>query len=77
MASYLFVLNDGPYGTERTFNALRHAMAVSKHDGAQVRLFLTADSTAAAIAGQQVPDGYYSIERMLKGLVNKGAEIGL
>ena len=30
MASVLFVLNDAPYGTERSYNALRHALAMSK-----------------------------------------------
>ena len=77
MASVLFVLNDAPYGSERTYNALRHALAVAKQDGAEVKLFLTADATSSAIAGQKSPEGYYSIERMLKGLVAKKAAIGL
>jgi len=77
MVSVLFVLNDGPYGSERSYNALRHALAVSKQEGAEVRLFLTADATACAIAGQSPPVGYYSIERMLKGLVAKKASVGL
>ena len=77
MASVLFVLNDGPYGSERSYNALRHAMAVAKKDGAQVKVFLTADATACALAGQSPPEGYYSIERMLKGLLVKKAAVGL
>ncbi len=77
MVSVLFVLNDGPYGSERSYNALRHALAVAKQDGAEVKLFLTADATACAIAGQSPPEGYYSIERMLKGLVVKKVPVGL
>jgi len=77
MASVLFVLNDGPYGSERSYNALRHAMAVSKHPGTEVRVFLTADATACALAGQRPPEGYYSIERMLKGLFVKKSLVGL
>lgn len=77
MASVLFVLNDGPYGTERSYNALRHALAVAKLEGAEVRVFLTADATACAVAGQRPPEGYYSIERMLKGIVAKKALVGL
>jgi len=77
MTSVLFVLNDGPYGSERSYNALRHAMAVAKQDGAEVRLFLTADATACAIAGQATPDGYYSIESMLKGLLAKKSLVAL
>jgi uncharacterized protein involved in oxidation of intracellular sulfur len=76
VASVLFVLNEAPYGSERTYNALRHALAVAKHD-AEVKVFLTADATASAVAGQKCPEGYYSIERMLKGLVAKKASIGL
>jgi uncharacterized protein involved in oxidation of intracellular sulfur len=77
LTSVLFVLNDAPYGSERTYNGLRHAMAVSKQEGATVKVFLTADATAGAIAGQSPPEGYYCVERMLKGLVVKGAAVAL
>jgi uncharacterized protein involved in oxidation of intracellular sulfur len=77
MTSVLFVLNDGPYGSERSYNALRHATAVARQDGAEVRLFLTADATTCALAGQRPPEGYYSIERMVKGLVVKKAMVAL
>jgi len=77
MASVLFVLNDAPYGSERTYNGLRHAMAVTKQDGAEVKVFLTADATACAVAGQVTPDGYYSIESMLKGLLAKKSLVAL
>ena len=77
MASVLFVLNDAPYGSERSYNALRHAMAVAKQPDTEVRVFLTADATACALAGQKTPEGYYSIERMLKGLLVKKAMVAL
>jgi uncharacterized protein involved in oxidation of intracellular sulfur len=77
MGSVLFVLNEGPYGSERSYNALRHAMAVSKQPDTDLRLFLMADATTCALAGQKTPDGYYSIERMLKGLVTKRASVAL
>lgn len=77
MASVLFVLNEGPYGSERSYNALRHAMAVAKHPDAVVRVFLIADATNCALANQKTPEGYYSIERMLKGLVTKKAQVAL
>ena len=32
MAKTLFILNDPPYGTERSFNGLRMAHALAKHD---------------------------------------------
>lgn len=77
MASVLFVLNEGPYGSERSYNALRHAMAVAKQKDTEVRVFLMADAATCALADHKTPDGYYNIERMLKGLINKKALVGL
>ena len=77
MASVLFVLNDAPYGSERPYNALRHALAVAKMSDTEVRVFLMADATACAVAGQVTPDGYYSIESMLKGLLAKKSLVAL
>ena len=70
----LLILNDPPYGTERCYNGLRLALALMKNDPATaVTVFLMADAVMAAKAGQKTPDGYYNIERMLKGvLVGKG-----
>jgi uncharacterized protein involved in oxidation of intracellular sulfur len=63
----LFVLNDPPYGTERTYNGLRLAHAIAKKDReAQITVFLMADAVAAARRGQKTPDGYFNLERMLK-----------
>ena len=64
---FLFVLNDPPYGTERTYNGLRLAHAIAKKDPeAQITVFLMADAVAAARQGQKTPDGYHNLERMLK-----------
>jgi len=70
----LFILNDPPYGTERTYNALRLAHALLKADPAtETTVFLMADAVSAAKAAQNTPDGYYNVERMLKRvLVGKG-----
>lgn len=69
----LFIINDGPYGNERAYNALRLAMSVIKRPEATVRVFLTGDGVACAKQGQKTPDGFYNIERMLKPLVRRGA----
>ncbi|MBI2842280.1 MAG: DsrE family protein [Armatimonadetes bacterium] len=70
---YLFVLNDPPYGTERSYNALRLANNLLKVDeGVDLSLFLMADAVLCAKAGQKTPDGYYNIERMLKPVARKG-----
>ncbi len=68
------ILNDPPYGTERTYNGLRIALALAKSDPTiTVMVFLMADAIVAAKSGQKTPDGYYNVERMLKGvLAGKG-----
>ena len=76
---YLFVLNDPPYGTERSYNGLRLARELLKDQGAgnEVRVFLIGDAAVCAKSGQKVPQGYYHIESFLKSLVRGGGEIGV
>lgn len=74
----LFILNEAPYGSEKTCNALRLAMALQKDQpGAAVLVFLMADAVTAALPAQNTPQGYYSIERMLKSVMNKGGQVKL
>lgn len=74
----LFILNEPPYGSEKTYNALRLAMALQKDQpGTEVRIFLIADAVTAAIAAQATPQGYYNIERMLKSVLAKGGQVKL
>jgi len=74
----LFILNDAPYGSEKTYNALRLVMALQKdHPGTNVRVFLMADAVTAAIPAQGTPQGYYNIERMLKSVIAKGGQVKL
>ncbi len=63
----LLILNDPPYGTERSYNALRLAHALSKNDpGGAVQVFLMADAVLCAKRGQKTPEGFYNIEHMLR-----------
>lgn len=72
----LFILNDPPYGTERSYNGLRLALnLLSKVEGASVTVFLMGDAVAAAKAGQQTPAGYYNLERMLKGVITRQGRV--
>jgi uncharacterized protein involved in oxidation of intracellular sulfur len=73
----LFVLNDPPYGTERSYNALRLASSLSKRQGEQVKVFLVGDAATCAKRGQKVPQGYYNVETMLRATAHHGAEIGV
>ena len=72
----LLILNDPPYGTERGYNALRLAHALAKKDAeARIVVFLMADAVLSAKAGQKTPEGFYSIERMLKRVVASGGQV--
>ena len=61
----LFIINDGPYGNGRVYNALRLALNLVKRPEAAVRVFLTGDGVVCAKKGQKTPDGFYNVERML------------
>ena len=72
MKNILFVINDAPYGNERPYNALRHAMNLAKREDIQVKVFLVADAVSCARKGQNTPEGYYNIERMVRSLAKRG-----
>jgi uncharacterized protein involved in oxidation of intracellular sulfur len=72
----LILVNDGPYGTEKAYNALRLANQLNKdHGEVEVRLFLMADAAACALANQTTPNGYYNIERMISLAIAKGTKV--
>lgn len=73
----LIVLNEGPYGNERAYNALRLAGALARIEGEQVRLFLVGDAASCAQAGQHVPSGHYNVEVMLKAAMQRAAEVSV
>ncbi len=69
----LVILNDAPYGSERSYNGLRLAgNLVKRGEGVELTVFLMGDAVACAKVGQQTPQGYYNVERMLKGILNRG-----
>ncbi len=73
----LFILNDAPYGSERTYNGLRLAVSLARQGGQTVRVFLIGDAASAAHNGQHVPQGFYSVEVMLGNVHRNGGEIGV
>jgi uncharacterized protein involved in oxidation of intracellular sulfur len=73
---YLFILNDPPYGTERSYNALRLARNLAGKDG-EIRLFLLGDAAASAHGGQKVPQGYYNVADMLSGLMRRNGVVSV
>jgi uncharacterized protein involved in oxidation of intracellular sulfur len=74
---YLIILNDPPYGIERSYNGLRLATSLAKDEGTSISVFLIGDAASCAMAGQTTPTGYYNLERMLKILASKKGKIGV
>lgn len=72
----LIVVNGSAYGTELPFNGLRLATTLARRDGVDVHVFLMGDAVVSAIRGQQLPNGYYHLDRMLSGVVRHGAVVG-
>jgi len=73
MKSWLIILNDGPYGQERSYNGMRLALALLKQAEASVRVFLMGDAVACAMKGQMTPQSYYNVERIITSIVKRGA----
>ena len=72
----LIILNEPAYGNERTYNGLRLALSLAKTEEVELRVFLMGDAVTAAKPRQKTPEGYYNLERMLKGLAPKGIAVG-
>lgn len=77
MAKTLFILNEQPYGGERSYNGLRLAITLLKTQTEEVRMFLLGDASACAKRGQKVPQGYYNVADMLGIVVRRGGKIGV
>ena len=73
----LFILNDAPYGSERTYNGLRVAGHISKQEGNAVNVFLIGDAAASAHRNQKVPQGFYNIEVTLGSVLRHGGAVGI
>ncbi|MDI1269613.1 MAG: DsrE family protein [Polaromonas sp.] len=73
----LLILNDAPYGSERTYNGARLAGALARQSGNEVRVFLIGDAAAAAHRLQKVPTGFYNLEVMLGSVVSHAGVIGV
>jgi uncharacterized protein involved in oxidation of intracellular sulfur len=77
MKSALIILNDPPYGTERSYNGLRLAMALVRQPDTHVKIFLMGDAAACAKSGQTTPQGYYNIEHMAGSVAQRGGHVGV
>ena len=73
---FLIILNDPPYGTEHSYNALRLARSLAAKEGTELRVFLIGDAVGCAVSGQKTPDGYYNLDTMIRALGRKRVSIG-
>jgi len=73
----LVILNDGPYGTERSYNGLRLAGSLAKREGVEVRVFLLGDAASCTKKGQKVPQGYYNVQVMVSAVLRRGGQVGV
>lgn len=77
MVDVLLIVNGPAYGTENAYNALRLARALVERPDAQVRLFLIGEGVTCALKGKKPPMGYYIMSKMLSGVIEKGAKVGV
>lgn len=75
MTRVLLVVNGPAYGSDETYNALRLAIALADRDDVDPTVFLMGDAVTCAVDGQQTPDGYYTIDRMLRTFARKGGSV--
>jgi uncharacterized protein involved in oxidation of intracellular sulfur len=73
--TFLFILNDAPYASERDYNALRLATSLAAAQEYNVEVFLLGDGVFAAIANRAVPEGAHDIAWMLRRLAAAGGRI--
>ena len=73
----LFILNDAPYGSERTYNGLRLAGALAKNSANTVRVFLMGDAVVGGKNNQKPLSGFYNIGLMLDRILKSNGEVQL
>ncbi|MFH0990257.1 MAG: DsrE family protein [bacterium] len=47
------------------------------HPAVQVNFFLMADAVSDALRTENVPQGYFNIERMLKSILSQGGKVNV
>lgn len=72
---YLFIFNDSPYGTQRTYNGLRLAVNLAKKAENRVLLFLFGDGVLTGLGQPAALNAFYNVQEMLKQLLQRGVKI--
>ena len=69
------IINGAAYGSELPFNGLRLARTLAKREGVEMRVFLMGDAVVSALQGQELPEGFYHLDRMVRSVGRRG-EVG-
>ena len=72
---YLFILNDSPYCSQRTYNALR-LVRVLATGNTEVAIFLLGDGVVSGLRRQSPSDASYNVQEMLRMLPGQNVSIG-
>jgi uncharacterized protein involved in oxidation of intracellular sulfur len=76
METITIIINDVLYGGERPWNALRLALtSLSVAIKSNANVFLLGNAVSIAKKGQNPPEGYYNLERMLADMIAKGGKV--
>jgi uncharacterized protein involved in oxidation of intracellular sulfur len=75
--TYLFIFNDSPHATQRTYNGLRLALSLAKQKGTTVHVFLIGEAVVCGLTGFRPLQNFYNLEDMFKALLSMGGKIRL
>ena len=70
----LFIFNDSPYGSQRTFNGLRVATELSRRKS-PIAIFLLGDGVVAGLKRLNPSDVAYNAQEMLRVLAGNGVPV--
>ncbi len=73
--TYLFILNDSPYQSQKSYNGLRLAGSLAKGAGNNIQIFLFGDGVICGLGQPQPLNSFYNTQELLSGLAQRGAEI--
>ncbi len=74
---FLFIFNDSPHGSQRTYNGLRLASSVAKSNDNEVRVFLLGDGVITGLGGPKPVNAFYNTQDLLRELLRRGVRIGV
>ncbi|MFN3405675.1 MAG: DsrE/DsrF/TusD sulfur relay family protein [Cytophagaceae bacterium] len=74
----LFVINESPYGGEKSYNGLRTAVQLLIEDNSTiVNVFLMGDGVACSLSDQKPTSTSYNISTIISEIINLGGNVKL